>query len=215
MPPVCGSPSRGRALVACALVALGGCARPEEPHRAAAVVVASPLATAQPLVASVATPSAVPRPKATAKAAVKRVAATANAVATAAPPVAPTPVAPTPAAGVSAAAVAPVASIAPSAAPSAAPTGTQILSVRTAPDVVHAGESVRWDVRTSPDIVSVTAHVSAYTIPLQRTGPGRFGLNFAIPASVPAFFHGTYNLEVVGATSAGGTAKRNVSMTFR
>ncbi|GAC1542619.1 MAG: hypothetical protein NVS3B16_07800 [Vulcanimicrobiaceae bacterium] len=81
--------------------------------------------------------------------------------------------------------------------------------------MVHAGENVTWDVRTTRDIVSVSAHVSAYTIPLQRTGSGRFALSFTVPANVPAFFHGTYNLDVTGETSAGSTAKRTVSMTFQ
>lgn len=92
---------------------------------------------------------------------------------------------------------------------------TQILSVNTAPSVVHAGESVNWDVRTTPDIVAVTAHVSAYNIPLHRTAPGRFALNFTVPSNVPAIFHGTYNLDVTGQTTAGATTKRTVSMTFQ
>ncbi len=92
---------------------------------------------------------------------------------------------------------------------------TQILSVRTSPSVVHAGESITWDVRTTADIVAVTAHVSAYTIPLKRTRPGHFGLSFTVPSNVPAFFHGTYNLDVTGETTRGATAKRTVSMTFQ
>jgi hypothetical protein len=123
---------------------------------------------------------------------------------------------PAPAGSRQAAATAAPASAAPATAPaaSAAP-AAQILSVNTSPSVVHAGENVSWDVRTTTDIVAVTAHVSAYTIPLQRTAPGRFALNFTVPSNVPAFFHGTYNLDVTGESSGGATAKRTVSMTFQ
>ncbi len=83
------------------------------------------------------------------------------------------------------------------------------------PSVVHAGDNVVWNVRTTPDIVTVTAHVSAYTLPLQKLGPGRFALNFTVPANVPAVFHGTYALEVTATAGGGATAKSAVSMTFR
>ena len=69
--------------------------------------------------------------------------------------------------------------------------------------------------RTSTDIVSVSAHVATYVIPLRRASAGRFVLNFVVPSNVPSFFHGTYALDVIGATSGGATAKRTVSMTFR
>lgn len=126
------------------------------------------------------------------------------------------PAVPAPAGSRQAAATAAPASAALATAPaaSAAP-AAQILSVNTSPSVVHAGENVSWDVRTTTDIVAVTAHVSAYTIPLQRTAPGRFALNFTVPSNVPAFFHGTYNLDVTGESSGGATAKRTVSMTFQ
>lgn len=90
----------------------------------------------------------------------------------------------------------------------------QILSVDS-PSVVHAGQHVSWAVRTTSDIVTVTAHIAAYTIPLQRTAPGRFALGFDVPSNVPAIFHGTYSLDVVGQSGSGATAKRTVSMSFQ
>jgi hypothetical protein len=80
---------------------------------------------------------------------------------------------------------------------------------------VHDGQRVVWDVRTSPDVVSVTANVSAYSLPLVRQEAGHFALYFAIPANVPGVFHGTYNLSVVARTSSGATAARTVSVTFQ
>jgi len=188
MPLVGGSTSRERALVAfAALLALGigGCAQRRTERVATTAVVTVPSATAKRAADAPAGPALVPAP-----------AGSRQAAATAAPA--------TPASA--APATAPAASAAPAA---------QILSVNTSPSVVHAGENVSWDVRTTTDIVAVTAHVSAYTIPLQRTAPGRFALNFTVPSNVPAFFHGTYNLDVTGESSGGATAKRTVSMTFQ
>ncbi|GAC1441849.1 MAG: hypothetical protein NVSMB59_02960 [Vulcanimicrobiaceae bacterium] len=101
------------------------------------------------------------------------------------------------------------------AAPSPVASGPQIISVVASPAVVHAGQTVSWDVRTTPDIVSVAASVSAYHLPLQRSGPGHFVLNFAIPPNVPWFFHGNYTLDVHGQTAGGAGADRQVSLSFR
>lgn len=104
----------------------------------------------------------------------------------------------------------------PSAAAAAPETGgPKILSVTTDPSVVHTGESVTWTVRTSADVVSVTAHVSAYTLPLQQQHPGQFFLGFTIPSSVPAIFHGTYTLELTARSQSGASATRSVPMVFQ
>jgi hypothetical protein len=95
------------------------------------------------------------------------------------------------------------------------PAGPRIISVATSPSIVHSGEAVTWNVRTSTDVVSVTAHVSAYTLPLQPQGPGRFFLGFTIPSTVPAVFHGTYSLELTARTQSGATSKRDVPMIFQ
>lgn len=111
---------------------------------------------------------------------------------------------------------APALSVAPLAvAASSAPAGPRILSVATSPSIVHSGDAVTWNVRTSADVVSVTAHVSAYTLPLQPQGPGRFFLGFTIPSTVPAVFHGTYSLELTARTQSGATSKRDVPMVFQ
>ncbi len=94
------------------------------------------------------------------------------------------------------------------------PAGPQVLSVVVSPRVIHAGQTVAWVVRTTDDVVSVAAHVSAYNLPMQRTGPGRFTLNFTIPPNVPGFFHGTYNLDVRGENASGASADRRVSLVF-
>jgi len=85
---------------------------------------------------------------------------------------------------------------APSAATPAAtsvpsPATPQIYSVSATPAVVRGGDSVVWDVRTTPDVVS-----------------------FAVPNNVPFFFHGNYHLDVAANSSTGDTAHRVVSLTF-
>jgi hypothetical protein len=100
-------------------------------------------------------------------------------------------------------------------APRATAAGPQILSVATSPGIVHGGEHAIWDVRTSPDVVSVTATVDAYTLTLVRRSAGRFGLDFAVPDNVPGVFHGTYNLQIVARSGTGATAARTVSVIFQ
>ncbi len=91
----------------------------------------------------------------------------------------------------------------------------RILSIATSPAVVHDGDVVRWTVRTSPDVVGVSAHVLAYSFALQRRRAGSFALSFSIPRGVPFFFHRTYDLDVVARTAAGATATRTIGVIFR
>jgi|GEM_PF-1984451 len=111
-----------------------------------------------------------------------------------------------------------VASAASPAASAAAPSASRtpkIYSVVVQPSVVHTGDAVSWIVRTSHDVVSVSAHVSAYTLPLRQQGAGRFFLGFTIPSNVPPIFHGTYSLELTARTQSGATAVRTVPMIFQ
>jgi glucose/arabinose dehydrogenase len=94
------------------------------------------------------------------------------------------------------------------------PSGPQILSLRATPAVVHSGQSVVWDVRTTPDVVSVDAKVSVYALQFVKQAPGHFGLSFAIPNGVPWFFHGTYNLDVSAHSNSGEIAHRSISLAF-
>jgi PBP1b-binding outer membrane lipoprotein LpoB len=91
---------------------------------------------------------------------------------------------------------------------------SQIYSVSASPSVVHDGQAVVWDVRTTPDIVSVTATTTMIALPLQRFSPGHFGLTFAIPRGVPGFFHGTYNMDVSAVSAHGATLHRGIALTF-
>jgi hypothetical protein len=113
---------------------------------------------------------------------------------------------------VAAAPLAPIATPVPS--PVASPATPRIYSVRATPAVVHGGDSVVWDVRTTPDVVSVVARTSLYSLPLNKVAPGHFVLSFAIPNNVPFFFHGNYNLDVAANSSTGDTAHRLISLTF-
>lgn len=83
------------------------------------------------------------------------------------------------------------------------------------PNVVHGGQAVIWDVRTTPDIVSVTAHVAAITLPMRRLSAGHFGLTFAVPNGVPFFFHGTYDMDVQALTTGGQTLHHDISLVFQ
>jgi hypothetical protein len=120
---------------------------------------------------------------------------------------------------------APVATSVPSPAASALPEGSpnsepaaagpEILAVTQSSAVVHAGEAVAFSAKTSPDVTTVTAKVSAYTLPFVRTAPGRFALSFAIPPNVPGIFHGTYSMSIVASEKDGASTSRSIEITFQ
>jgi len=97
------------------------------------------------------------------------------------------------------------------AAPAASPA---ILSAQTSQSVVHAGETVLWTVRTTADVVTVTAAAQFYKFTLKRNGPGRFSLPFTIPAAAPPFFHGSYWLTIVASTIDGRSAETTLPIRF-
>lgn len=101
---------------------------------------------------------------------------------------------------------------APTVAASATP---RILSVHTSPAVVHDGDTLLWNVRTTPDVIDVVAHVTAYAFRLQKQAVGQYVLTFTIPHGVPGFFHGTYTLDLVARSAAGSEATMKVPVTFQ
>lgn len=103
----------------------------------------------------------------------------------------------------------------PSGVSSPSASAPHILTIATAPKVVHEGDVVRWTVRTSPDVVAVSAHVLAYSFALQRRAPGSFSLAFTVPKGVPFFFHRTYDLNVVARNAAGATATTVIGIPFQ
>jgi hypothetical protein len=96
----------------------------------------------------------------------------------------------------------------------AASSGPRFYALSAAPAVVHAGDSVSFAARTSPDVATVVASVSAYKLNFARIAPGRFSLAFAIPPNVPFFFHGTYQLNVTARSLDGSSVSRAVTITF-
>jgi len=97
----------------------------------------------------------------------------------------------------------------------AGPSGPAIYSVSVSPTTVHAGDTVSWQARTTPDVTAVEAHVRVATLPFQKQAPGNFTMAFAVPKSVPAMFHGNYTVDVVGHTASGETVSRSVSIAFQ
>jgi len=100
-------------------------------------------------------------------------------------------------------------------APAPTPSGPQILYLSATPAVVHGGQSVVWDVRTTPDVVSVDARVSLYALQLHRRSPGRFFLSFQVPRGLPWFFHGNYRLDVRAHSAQGAIVHRSISLDFQ
>jgi hypothetical protein len=81
-----------------------------------------------------------------------------------------------------------------------------------APTVARAGDTIVWRVRTSRDVVMVSANAFGVTIPFQRRGPGQFGTAFQIPAGMPAFFRRTYWVGIEARNAAGAKATSRLSL---
>lgn len=96
-----------------------------------------------------------------------------------------------------------------------ADTAPHIYSVSASPPVVHNGETVSWDVRTSDNVSAVSAQVTGFSIALPQLGPGHFSVSFTVPAAAPPFLHGNYVVNVVARTSGGASASRTISLSFR
>lgn len=97
-------------------------------------------------------------------------------------------------------------------APSYAPEGPIIYRVSATPEIARAGDTIVWKVRTTRDVVTVSANAFGVTIPLQRRGPGQFGTAFQIPAGMPAFFRGTYSVGIEARNQAGIRATSQISL---
>jgi hypothetical protein len=126
------------------------------------------------------------------------------------PPRAPAPHS-TPAPPASSARVAPPIEVQASATPITPPLAA-IYSASATPRVAHAGDTIVWNVRTSRAIASVTAKSAGFTIPLEKRGPGVFGLSFVIPPQTPSFFHGTYAVTLEARTATGASATSQLSL---
>jgi hypothetical protein len=87
--------------------------------------------------------------------------------------------------------------------------------VQTFPAIVHSGDTLVWNVRTTPDVVDVVAHVTVYAFRLQKHARGLYVLSFTIPPGVPGFFHGTYTLDLVARSASGAEATTKQAVVFQ
>ncbi|MBC5810495.1 MAG: hypothetical protein GIW95_06545 [Candidatus Eremiobacteraeota bacterium] len=90
--------------------------------------------------------------------------------------------------------------------------------LRATPHVVHAGDTVNWEARTSPDIVVVRGAVQVnrffpnYEFAFVKGAPGHFTMSFSIPANMPPVFRGTYEVRVVATAENGKQIFRTLEM---
>jgi len=80
--------------------------------------------------------------------------------------------------------------------------------------VVHSGETVSGDIKTSLNVASVEASIASFTVPVPKIGPGLFALSYTVP-DIPFFLHRTYAMDVSAHSTSGRTVHRSVSITIR
>ena len=83
--------------------------------------------------------------------------------------------------------------------PAAAPA---ILDVTFSPDHLRAGAAFTVTIRTTPDVMSLQAHVMKYKLPVPKTCDGVFTGTARVPWWA-RIYHGTFHVTFVG-TAAGG-----------
>lgn len=90
----------------------------------------------------------------------------------------------------------------------------RIISYSIGATVVHPGQTLAGNVRTTPDVVAVSVHVMGFSVPMRKTGPGAFSLAWVVPQIPPLFFR-TYTLTAVASTAGGQTAAQSMPVTIR
>lgn len=80
---------------------------------------------------------------------------------------------------------------------------------------LQAGDDVRGDVVTTPDVSRVNAVIIGQAIALRRVRPGHFEIHFGVPWIVPFFFKGTQQVEFVARNPAGLKATKSISFEVR
>jgi hypothetical protein len=82
----------------------------------------------------------------------------------------------------------------------------KIVSAAIDPAPIHPGDTVQATVFTTPDIVSLEAHVGLLKFAIPRIEPGKFRQTGHVP-KMARFFHGTYHVTFVGHCQDGRAAE--------
>jgi len=88
----------------------------------------------------------------------------------------------------------------------APPADPAILDVTFAPDHLRAGGEFAVTIRTTPDVMSLQAHVMKYKLPVPKTGDGVFYASARVPWWA-RIYHGTFHITFVGVSSSGCEAQ--------
>ena len=74
--------------------------------------------------------------------------------------------------------------------------------------------SVSAIVRTTPNVVTVTAYAAGTSLPVARVGPGVFRGSTTLP-QLPPFVHGSYAVTFVARDALGASTQSAVGVTVR
>jgi hypothetical protein len=91
----------------------------------------------------------------------------------------------------------------------------QILAIHLAPTVVGGGTTVHADVRTTPEVVAVTAIAGGVSIDVPRVGTGEFAVSATLPWMLPPFVHGPYAVTFVARDARGHATQAAADVTIR
>ena len=98
------------------------------------------------------------------------------------------------------------------AASAAAASAPEILSISVSPSVVGSGSVVHASVRTTPNVVSVTAYAAGQSIDVPRVGSGAFAGSTTLPA-LPPFVHGSFGVTFRAYDARGAMTQAATAVT--
>lgn len=114
----------------------------------------------------------------------------------------------------------------PATAPSAAPKSSapaikpsalaqpEIISMSLSSPVAVGGQVLTGTVITSPNVVTVEAHLFGYSSTLTKVRAGQFTLSYLVP-TLPFFLHRTYSIEVIARNAKGDAVASYLPITVR
>jgi hypothetical protein len=91
----------------------------------------------------------------------------------------------------------------------------QILSIRLDPTEVSAGSTVHAYVRTTTQVIAVTAIAAGQSIPVPQVSLGEFATSTTLPPLLPPFVHGSIMVTFVARDARGRTTQAAADVTLR
>ncbi len=80
--------------------------------------------------------------------------------------------------------------------------------------MIHSGDVVAGEVRTTLDIASVEVRIAGYSTTMNKVGGGDFRMTYTVP-SLPFFIRGNFDVQIIARDTQGKATARTTSVTIQ